>query len=343
MGRFPSTVYIQKPFSHCIESGSAPSKNDVDYMARWCNFIYWFPGDKKWGLKMKSFEDVAITAVPRDAKAPEKFSIWSPMGPKSGAEVNALVQDLGIADPGADMELIDFVENSQGLHAFVVRARNTIIVVFRGTADGQDMCSDVSICRTQLEQGGLVVSGFQNQLAGDGALTTILDQVFKLWNADTTRPIRVTGHSLGAAQATLCALEISTTCVGADLNVITFGEPRVGNSEFRDRCLNAKMQHIRVQNELDVITRIPYWFPCPGIWHHSGFHVWLRNGDVEFGHDQEPIPDASIPLICCVCCRGIQYGSSVPFHKLGGDVSYMAHLDSISEESWQSAWEASKS
>jgi len=231
-----------------LNLGLHHQKNDVDYMARWCNFIYWFPGDKKWGLKMKSFEDVAITAVPRDAKAPEKFSIWSPMGPKSGAEVNALVQDLGIADPGADMELIDFVENSQGLHAFVVRARNTIIVVFRGTADGQDMCADVSICRTQLEQGGLVVSGFQNQLAGDGALTMILDQVFKLWNADTTRPIRVTGHSLGAAQATLCALEISTTCVGADLNVITFGEPRVGNSEFRDRCLNAKMQHIRVQN-----------------------------------------------------------------------------------------------
>lgn len=41
-----------------------------------------------------------------------------------------------------------------------------------------------------------------------------------------------TGHSLGAALATLCGVWSSLQWLDADVRVVTFGSPAVGNQEF---------------------------------------------------------------------------------------------------------------
>ncbi|KAJ9049241.1 hypothetical protein DSO57_1026745 [Entomophthora muscae] len=68
----------------------------------------------------------------------------------------------------------------------------------------------------------------------------------------------VTGHSLGGALATVMASDLLHRDVvhPRRLNVITFGEPRVGNLEFA-RWYNSQPAHItRVVNENDIVPHL---------------------------------------------------------------------------------------
>ncbi len=48
-----------------------------------------------------------------------------------------------------------------------------------------------------------------------------------------------TGHSLGAALASLCGVWASLQWLDADVRVVTFGSPAVGNQEFANVRLSA--------------------------------------------------------------------------------------------------------
>jgi len=65
------------------------------------------------------------------------------------------------------------------------------------------------------------------------------------------REIWFTGHSLGAALATLAAARWAGT-----RGLVTFGAPRIGDSAFRDA---ASVPTWRVVNNNDAVCRIPPW------------------------------------------------------------------------------------
>jgi triacylglycerol lipase len=95
-------------------------------------------------------------------------------------------------------------------------------------------------------------------------------------DAQPTLPIYVTGHSLGAALALLCALDLDNRgfVIGG---VYTFGGPRVGDVAWLDLYdASLKEKTFRFVNELDIVPRVPgllmgyrhvgheVFFPCPG-------------------------------------------------------------------------------
>ena len=102
--------------------------------------------------------------------------------------------------------------------------------------------------------GGQVHRGFMQALEEVWSdllphLTQLDGKGCKLW---------VTGHSLGAALATLCASRYDNV-----QGVYTFGSPRVGNDGFKEK-LDANIY--RVVNNDDIVARVP----PPGTYVHVG-------------------------------------------------------------------------
>lgn len=93
-----------------------------------------------------------------------------------------------------------------------------------------------------------------------------------------TASLHVTGHSLGAALATLAALDLTTqgVAVGA---VYTFGQPRVGDPQFsqayHSSIVDAGIPHWRVTHAADPIPHLPPRLPVPQLsFRHVPREVW---------------------------------------------------------------------
>jgi len=112
-------------------------------------------------------------------------------------------------------------------------------------------------------------------------------EINKLWNNegiltglkechDSNIPVWVTGHSLGAAMATLAGMRYRFE------SVITFGEPRVGsnvNLAFKSKS------HIRYVNGADPVTMIPPELPF-GYNHHGDIiKISDPDGKTDFKYD----------------------------------------------------------
>jgi predicted lipase len=103
-----------------------------------------------------------------------------------------------------------------------------------------------------------------------------VERLFQDGVALTGTKVFVTGHSLGAAMAVLCAAGLGAGVrFGSQLNpplelgekigdVYTFGQPRVGNKAFYDWYATAKHNSWRVTHYKDIIPHVPP--------QNSGFH-----------------------------------------------------------------------
>jgi triacylglycerol lipase len=134
----------------------------------------------------------------------------------------------------------------------------------------QDMVNDVSadekIRLVDSEQGGFVHQGIK------GALNEVWEKVEQHLNQlkteSPTRPFFFTGHSLGAALATLAADRY-----GSVQALYTFGSPLVGDEEFKN---DFYVNTYRFVNNNDIVTRIALlgsYDPlraAPGCYQHVG-------------------------------------------------------------------------
>lgn len=151
-------------------------------------------------------------------------------------------------------EAIGYTNN--GTQVFIACKRdgdNTLaIVVFRGTEgdDPSDLFADAKFLQQAWFDDsenslGLVHKGFAQALLDNNILERIKTSL------DKTKPTRIliTGHSLGAALATLTASRIS-----AD-HLYTFGSCRVGDAAFAQTMQN--VNHTRFVDCCDIVTRLP--------------------------------------------------------------------------------------
>lgn len=153
-----------------------------------------------------------------------------------------------------------------GTQAFIARRNddNTVVLAFRGTeaSDPTDIFTDARFNKAAWAQGGNVHAGFLDAL--DPAFEQLQGHIPS--NARTL----YTGHSLGAALATLAA----SRCPPAAL--YTFGSPRVGDDEFVKRFPN--ILHERYDNCCDIVARVP---PEAFGYQHTGTFKYIdKNGAV---------------------------------------------------------------
>jgi len=100
----------------------------------------------------------------------------------------------------------------------------------------------------------------------------MLESVAKLVHQHPGYSIRFTGHSLGAALATLTVLDVDELVKPKNLELITFGSPRVGNRDFTI-YFNSLFsgRSFRVVHDRDMVAHLP---PRLVGYNHIAAEVW---------------------------------------------------------------------
>ena len=180
----------------------------------------------------------------------------------------------------------------QGTQAFVLGHDDFIVVAFRGTEPRslKDWMTDKQIIRKRGPY-GKVHRGFLksvNTVWNDiqNAIMSFQDKGQSLW---------FTGHSLGAALATLAVAKMGEDAKPVH-GLYTFGQPRVGGKTFaRNFNLDFKAQTFRFVNNSDIVTRVPrrvlgyrdvgqvLYFDSAGML-HDDVHWWNQFLDRIKGH-----------------------------------------------------------
>jgi len=165
--------------------------------------------------------------------------------------------------------------NQGGTQAGIfLKDKDCAALVFRGTLGLKDVITDAEFLPDAWQFGGNVHGGFKE------AFGAVWDNV-KNGLLSLNVPVFFTGHSLGAALATLAASQCRkdpalAKCGPAAL--YTFGSPRVGDQKF-GATLNG-LFHCRVVNNKDLVPTMPPVLPVEGVtFRHTGqLHLIEPNG-----------------------------------------------------------------
>ncbi|KAK5578216.1 hypothetical protein RB653_003169 [Dictyostelium firmibasis] len=158
-----------------------------------------------------------------------------------------------------DFKIVNAVYNSTtDTQAFVGYIGNEVIVAFRGSMDIQSWITNFQFLQIDypLFPSAKVHSGFYD------SWSSVRDQVKQSIDSALTlcgvecNEIKVTGHSLGAALATLAIAEIQGWYT-IPSTMYNFGSPRVGDTVFAEYFNKIQPNVIRVTYEQDLVPHVP--------------------------------------------------------------------------------------
>lgn len=138
---------------------------------------------------------------------------------------------------------------------FILESPQEIIIAFRGTSTTANWVSDMIASQKKfkyIKESCLTHRGFTAvySSARDGILSA-------LERLSSEKHLFVTGHSLGAALATLCAVDVAANTAFSAPSLYTFGSPRVGDPAFAGIFAKYVPSSCRFANLFDVVTLAP--------------------------------------------------------------------------------------
>jgi len=168
-----------------------------------------------------------------------------------------------------------FAARDTDTQGFVAATPDAIVVAFRGSREPLDFLTDVKFRKVESELiGGRVHRGFLR--AFESVEVEVIHLVQSL-RRRLDQPLFLTGHSLGAALATLAAPALARIHEALPF-VYTFGSPRVGDGAFAeqfDELLGPRA--FRFVNNEDPVPRLP------AFWHnywHVGHEAFFTRGEL---------------------------------------------------------------
>jgi predicted lipase len=154
--------------------------------------------------------------------------------------------------------IVDSKTDTQGFIGYMA-STSQIYVTFRGSESISNWATNLDAITTPYpESYGCpgdcqVHKGFFT--AEQSVIDSIITNVGVLSNKYPSYSIWITGHSLGAALATLTALDLQA--VGFKVNMQNFGSPRVGTTDFANWVDGALSNHNRNTHHKDMVPHIP--------------------------------------------------------------------------------------
>lgn len=168
---------------------------------------------------------------------------------------------------------------------------NSLFVGFRGSSNIQNWLDNLQIKQITPYDNKLIAvdDGFYkiyNALKND--LYTHLNKFVTKYN---TNDVLLTGHSLGAAIATLFAFDFCYYTQPYHVySLITFGSPRVGNNDFSNYMHGCNISSTRVTHYYDVVPHVPeellgYKHVSHEIWYDRPNTLYTECNDT---YDEDP-------------------------------------------------------
>lgn len=149
----------------------------------------------------------------------------------------------------------EFNDEKTDTQAFLVSTGEYAVLAFRGTevTKKADIARDAKAIKVSVIE-GRVHGGFL------GGYNSVREDILKALKKVLGLPLYITGHSLGAALATVATNYLEDEVInGAPLRdqiaaCYTFGSPRVGNKQY-DRDFKSPIY--RIVNTTDIVTVVP--------------------------------------------------------------------------------------
>ncbi|KPZ70077.1 hypothetical protein A9267_11515 [Shewanella sp. UCD-FRSSP16_17] len=188
------------------------------------------------------------------------------------------------------------------------------VIAIRGTQFNSiaDWSTNAQIGLTSSEGGQIVHAGFNNAFNSlRPQFKTFLDQ----WRtANPGKAVHCVGHSLGGALASLTADWAALNNYSSNVNLYTFGAPRVGQQSFANKNTNRLNKIHRCTHGADLVPKVPLWpfIHAP----YKGFEYRLDNsqGLKISAHGMDPDEGA------------------VPGYLVSADTESWAHLSTKANE-----------
>jgi len=165
------------------------------------------------------------------------------------------------------IELTVSYDKYKNIFGVLWSTNNTLFIVFRGTLNLEDWLKDLSYTQnfyieskknnnsqsslSDINIAASVHSGFYNIYSQ--IKQPIIDKINEL-DPTKTKKIVITGHSLGSAIATICAVDLNAIGYTNSVTYI-FASPRIGNQKFAEIVQNISLYSII--NSMDIVPTIP--------------------------------------------------------------------------------------
>lgn len=208
--------------------------------------------------------------------------------------------------------------NVDGAQAYRFMNDEDIVIACRGTQPTQwnDVKADLRAAPVRSETFGRVHRGFKREV--DDLWPLVKEDLYEV---SKTRKAWFTGHSLGAAMATIMASRCENDPVMPTVEELyTYGSPRVG---WRTFVNNLAVKHHRWVNNNDIVTQVPPLFL--GYVHDGEEHYFNAFGNVRTHTVWQRFKDRIRGMI-----MGIKKGSIDNFSDHSMD-NYVAYLETYAK------------
>jgi len=209
--------------------------------------------------------------------------------------------------------------NKDGAQAYRFQNRHDLVIACRGTEPTcfNDIKADLKAIPVMAETVSRVHRGFKKEV--DDLWPMIVEDLLA---KRAKQSLWFTGHSLGAAMATIMA----SRCLYCEKlpdpeELYTYGSPRVG---WKGYVVHLGVEHHRWVNNNDVVTRVP--LALMGYRHHGTEHYMNAYGQVRKNTGWQRVKDRWRGFV-----MGIKKGSIDNFsdHSM---VNYIANIEAWNKE-----------